>query len=493
MSNIRVRFAPSPTGFLHIGGARTALYNWLFARKMGGTFILRIEDTDEARSTEESVNAIFNGMRWLGLDWDEGPTKGGDCGPYFQMERLDLYKKYADQLINDGKAYHCYCSTEELEAMRSKATAEKRSPKYDGRCRQLSDAQKKEYEAQGRKPVVRLKAPHEGVTKFEDIVRGPVSFENALLDDLVLIKASGVPTYQFAVVIDDYEMTITHVLRGDDHLSNTPRQILVYEALGWGDFVKNLKFAHFSMILGADGARLSKRHGATAVEEYQKEGFLPQAMLNYLALLGWSTEESQQIFEKDELVQKFSLERCGKSAGVFDPAKLLWMNGEYIRKTNVEDLTKLAMPFIREAGLIPAGDVPEERMGFIKACVALEHEKVALLKEIPGKIDFLMNDEFVLDPQAVEKILKTAGIVTLAGELKERMAALTDFSAANLEKLFRDFAAEKNMKTSPIFHAVRVMTSGRAQGPSLFHYLELLGKEKSLTRLEKTRSSLVQK
>ncbi|OGR54674.1 MAG: glutamate--tRNA ligase [Elusimicrobia bacterium RIFCSPLOWO2_02_FULL_39_32] len=500
MDNIRVRFAPSPTGFLHIGGARTALFNWLFARKMKGTFILRIEDTDEVRSTEESVNAILRGMEWLGLDWDEGPDffkdptnkvqstarAKGDVGPYFQMSRLDLYKKYADQLMESGNAYHCYCAPEELEAMRTRAMLAKRPPKYDGRCRTLSQEKKDEFEKSGKKPVVRFKTPSQGITEFEDIVRGHVTFENALLDDFVLLKASGIPTYQFAVVIDDYLMKVTHVVRGDDHLSNTPRQILIFHGLGWSDFVKNLKFAHLSMILGPDGSRLSKRHGATSVEEYKNQGYLPEAVINYLSLLGWSTEDSQQLFEKEDLIQKFALERCGKSAAIFDPQKLLWMNGEYIRKSNVDDLTKKALPFIKEAGLIKDENFSKEEFEFVKACVRLEQEKIKLLSDVPKLIDFLVMDDFEYDVKAVEKVLKVPGAIGLLLGIKDKIAALPEFTAASIEKLCRDLATEKNIKTGAVFHPLRVATSGRTQGPSLFHYMEVLGKEKVLRRLEKT-------
>lgn len=502
MNDIRVRFAPSPTGFLHIGGARTALFNWLFARKMGGTFILRIEDTDEVRSTDDSINAIIHGLRWLNLDWDEGPQNSygsstlegdhkGSYGPYFQMKRLDLYKKYTDQLLAEGKAYHCYCTPEELEAMRHLATVAKRPPKYDGRCRNLTDSKKSEFESANRKSVVRFKMSSEGTTQFRDIVRGDLSFENSLLDDFVLIKSSGIPTYQFAVVIDDYLMKISHVIRGDDHLSNTPRQIALFQALGWEEFVQNLKFAHLSMILGSDGSRLSKRHGATSVEEYEKMGYLPEAMINYLTLLGWSTEDSQQIFEKGELIQKFSLDRCGKSSAIFDPQKLIWMNGEYIRKMSSAELTVRALPFLADSGLIQQEkDLSIERSDYIDSCIKLEQEKIKLLTDTPKLLDFLLKDELQFDEKSVEKVLKRTGMVDLLMELYERVKSLEEFTASTTEKMARDFAAEKGLKTSEVFHPFRVATSGRTQGPSLFHYLEVLGKEKVLERIEKARSLL---
>ncbi len=497
--NIRVRFAPSPTGFLHIGGARTALFNWLFARRHGGTFILRIEDTDEVRSTEDSVQAILRGLTWLGLDWDEGPSLKskddvrGSYGPYYQMQRLDLYKKYADQLLNEGKAYRCYCTPEELEAMRTRAMLAKRPPKYDGRCRTITEAQRKEKEAAGFKAVVRFKTPVEGATQFDDIVRGHVVFENALLDDFVLLKASGVPTYQFAVVVDDYLMKITHVIRGDDHLSNTPRQILIMEGLGWGDFAKGLKFAHLSMILGPDGTRLSKRHGATSVEEYERQGFFAEAMMNYLALLGWSTEDSQQIFTREDMISKFELERCGKSPSIFDPTKLLWMNGEYIRHTSPDDFLKRALPFIKEAGLManePGGELSPERFAYFKACVGLEQEKAKLLTDVPKLIDFLVKDDYPMDEKSVEKVLKAPGAIGLLMEIRQRLAEQADFSAAAIEQFCKNFAAEKGVKNGAVYHPVRVATSGRQQGPSLFHYLEVLGKPKVLARIQKTCDAL---
>jgi glutamyl-tRNA synthetase len=370
--------------------------------------------------------------------------------------------------------------------MRTRAMLAKRPPKYDGRCRNLTEAQIKEQEAKGRKPVVRFKTPTEGITQFEDIVRGHVTFENSLLDDFVILKTSGIPTYQFAVVVDDYLMQFTHVLRGDYHLSNTPSQTLIFEALGWGDFVRNLKFAHLSMILGPDGTRLSKRHGATSIEEYQKQGYLPEALVNYLALLGWSTEDSQQLFKIDDLIQKFSPARCGKSAAIFDPAKLLWMNGEYIRSLSKPELAKRSLPFLKEAGLISSDTLTP----YLESCVALEQKKIQLITVVPSQVDFLIKDNFVFDPTAVEKVLKEPGILELLREISERMKKLSEFTATSTEKLCRDFAAEKGIKAGAVFHPVRVATSGRTQGPSLFHYLEVLGQAKSLKRIAQTFAAL---
>ncbi len=516
--SIRVRFAPSPTGYLHLGGARTALFNWLFARKKHGKFILRIEDTDEVRSTDEAVLAIIRGLRWLGMDWDEGPKiivrprpplpplteeapesrerlrevieELGEHKPYFQMQRLKLYKKYAEKLVQSGKAYRCYCLPEELEEMRKKALQEKRPPKYDGRCRNLTAKDEKRYIEEGRKPVVRFKTPQEGVTEFEDIVKRKVTFQNNLLDDFVMLKSSGSPTYNFAVVVDDHEMEITHVIRGDDHISNTPRQILLYEALGW----EKPQFAHVPMILGSDGARLSKRHGATSLEYYENEGYLPEAMVNYLALLGWATEDSQQIFDIEELKEKFSLERCAKSAAIFDLQKLLWMNGEYIRKMKPDELTFKAFPFIAdEKEKLVQGKKYEEieesvRMALTKS-ISLEQEKIKLLKDIPYLIRYMLKEDLEdkdYEEEAKEKVLKVSGVKQILSDCRNRLARLEDFSEEKIEKEVRNYTNESGKKTSEVFHPIRVAVSGRTRGPGLFALLSFLGKERVLKRIDYT-------
>lgn len=477
----RVRFAPSPTGHLHIGGARTALFNYLFAKKYKGTFILRIEDTDELRSTGDSVKSIYESMRWLGLAWDEGAmpdgTEKGAHGPYVQSvrEAQGIYKKYADQLLKEGKAYHCYCTTAELDEMRKKAQLEKRPPKYEGTCRHLSAAQIKDLEAQGRKPVVRFRMPDEGHTGWTDLIHKEVKFENKLLYDFIMMKASGYPTYNFACVIDDHLMEITHVIRGDDHISNTPLQLCIYSALGWA----LPEFAHLSMILGPDGTRLSKRHGATSVGEYSKQGYLPETMKNYLALLGWATTDSQQIFHKGELEDKFDLKGCQKSPAIFDPVKLGWMNGEYIRVLTKDELLALALPHIKEAGLdTSSGTVP------LADIVALEQEKYKLLGEIPALVEFFFKDP-VYNPEAVEKTLKKPEIPQILKGIKASYAALSEFKEAAIEAATRAYAKENNFKAGQVFHPVRVALSGRADGPTLFRMIEYLGKAESLKRLDK--------
>ena len=334
MGQVILRFAPSPTGFLHIGGARTALFNWLLARNQGGKFILRIEDTDQVRSTKESIDAILDSMTWLGLDWDEGPI--------YQTDRLSIYREHVDRLLREGKAYPCYCTPEELEERRQLALKEKRKPKYDGHCRNLRGP------IPGRTPAIRFQAPQAGKTVLHDLIKGTIEFDNLEMDDLVILRSDGWPTYNFSAVIDDATMGITHVIRGDDHVNNTPRQILLYQALGY----PLPQFAHVPMILGADKARLSKRHGATSVMAYKEMGYLPQALVNYLVRLGWSYGD-QEVFTKEELIQKFSLENVGKSAAVFNAEKLLWLSGVYIRQEKAETLAELLLPFLQARGLIP--------------------------------------------------------------------------------------------------------------------------------------------
>ncbi|MDR2399368.1 MAG: glutamate--tRNA ligase [Endomicrobium sp.] len=489
MKEVRVRFAPSPTGDLHIGGVRTALFNWLFAKNKGGKFILRIEDTDEARSTEASIQVILDAMKWLQLDWNEGPgNELSKYAPYYQMKRKErgIYQKYLDDLITKGLAYLCYCTSEEVDEIRKKAQANKLPPKYDGRCRHLTTEQRLQKEKEGRKAVIRFKMPDTGVTVLDDLIRGRVEFDNSLLDDLVIMKASGVPTYNFACVIDDYLMDITHVLRGDDHIPNTPRQIQIYNALGW----KTPEFAHMAMILGSDGARLSKRHGHTSVLEYRKEGYLQEALINYLALLGWSTEDSQQIFTIEELVEKFSTGRCGSSPSIFDPEKLLWLNGEKIRSKSVEQIYELFVDWLEYTDNEKIIDDWDKDL--LKKAIALEHDKIKLLKDIPYLVDFFFVREVVYNDEAVKKVLlsekskDTAKIVLI--ESAERLKNQQDFSSDALEKYARDLTTEKGIKTGQVFHPIRVAISGRTQGPSLFHMMELMGKDEVVKRINATVS-----
>ncbi|MEA3307238.1 MAG: glutamate--tRNA ligase, partial [Elusimicrobiota bacterium] len=480
----RVRFAPSPTGHLHVGGARTALFNYLFAKKTGGTFVLRIEDTDELRSTEESTKSIFQSMKWLGLKWDEGSmfdlSEKGEFGPYTQSvrESQGIYKKYAQQLLKEGKAYYCYCSNEELDARRKQAQLEKRQLKYDGRCRHLSAEQIEEFKKEGRKPVIRFKMPNEGQTVFEDLIHKQLKFENDLLYDFVMIKASGYPTYNFACVIDDHFMEMTHIIRGDDHISNTPMQLNVYKALNWAP----PQYAHLSMILGSDGTRLSKRHGATSIEEYEKQGFLPETMKNYLALLGWGTSDSRDIFKKGELEEKFDLNGCQKSAASFDPVKLTWMNGEYIRQLSKEDLFAAAEPYLKDFGLNLDKANP---MHF--DIVGLEQEKYKLLTDVGNMVYFFFQD-VKYDEEAIDKVLKAPDIDKILCGVKKTYAEISEFNDAVLEVKTREFAKANGFKNGQVFHPVRVSVSGKTKGPTLFKMIEYLGKEEVIKRIDKTLS-----
>ncbi|MBI5166870.1 MAG: glutamate--tRNA ligase, partial [candidate division NC10 bacterium] len=401
MRGVRVRFAPSPTGYLHVGGARTALYNWLFARHHKGTFILRIEDTDVERSTEEAAGAIVEGMTWLGLEWDEGP--------YRQAERLKLYQKYARELVEAGRAYYCYCTPEELEARRKTALAEGRSPKYDGRCRDLRERDKT------RPHAIRLRLPQVGRTVVHDLIHGDVVFENAELDDFILLRSDGFPTYNFACVVDDSLMGITHVIRGDDHLSNTPRQVLLYQALGFSP----PQFAHLPMILGPDRTRLSKRHGATSVQAYKEIGYLPEALVNYLARLGWSHGD-QEVFSREELIQYFSLEKVGKTPAVFDPAKLEWLNGHYLRSAEPARLADLLPSFWEEGGVGRGGELARRDKSWLQGVARLFQERAKTLSELAYSTRFLFAEKIQYEGEAASKFLTMANLSHLE-ELHTRL------------------------------------------------------------------------
>jgi len=478
---VRVRFAPSPTGELHIGGVRTALFNWLFARHEGGKFILRIEDTDIVRSRENFTSSIIENLKWLGLEWDEGPEIGGEYGPYFQSQRLPLYKKYATILLEEGKAYSCYCSAEELEARKKEMQRAGKPPVYNGRCRSLSGKEKRRLEEAGKKPVIRFKVTREGELKVKDLLRGEVKFDSKILGDFIILKSDGTPTFNFANVIDDSLMKITHVIRGDDHLSNTPRQLLIYEALGWAAPL----YAHIPMILGKDGGKLSKRHGATSVTHYREKGFLPWALVNYLVLLGWSTPDSQQFFTREELIEKFSLERVNKSPAVFDPQKLEWMNAEYIRKLNKEELTELLIPYLRKRGW-----VGEKVNGLIYQKILriteLEQDRLRVLSDIGDLVDFFFEKDFPYDPRAVKKRLKEDYVFPLLERIKTEVEKMNSLKEESLENVLRRLAKVFSLSTSKVFHSLRVALTGRMRGPGLFELAAVLGKEEVIRRINRT-------
>ena len=475
ISKMRLRFAPSPTGYLHIGNVRTALFNYLLAKKHRGKFILRIEDTDIARSEQEFEKGIIEDLHWLGIDWDEGPEKGGDFGPYRQSERLKIYDEFAQRLLKENKVYYCYCTKEELDQRNKELLARKENPRYDNRCRNLTDEQKEKYIEEGRKPVIRFKIP-EKIIEIDDLIRGKVSFDTGLMGDFIIMKSDGTPAFNFAVVVDDILMKITTVIRGEDHLSNTPRHIMLFEAFN----NKIPEFAHMAMTLGPDGSRLSKRHGATSVREHRKIGILPEALFNYLALLGWGTKESQEIFTKEELIQEFSLERCKEGAAIFDSTKLTWMNGLYIRKKKPEELVELILPYLKEKNL--NGD-----KNYLTKIIALERERIKKLSEVPDLIQYFLTEEIKFDAQASE-ILKKPGVKEILISLREELENLSDFSVDSLETTIRDWTKKNNLKTKDVFHPLRAAISGRTIGPGLFEMMEVLGRERVLRRLREVEA-----
>ncbi len=478
--NVRVRFAPAPTGHLHVGGARTALYNWLFARKHGGAFILRIEDTDQIRSTEESLRVIIHSLRWLGLDWDEGPDVGGDFGPYFQMQRLHFYRAAAERLLEEGEAYLCYCSPEELRERRKEAMARGETPGYDRRCRYLSPKEKAALEAEGRKPAIRFAMPLEGETVVHDLIRGEVHFANEQLDDLVIMRAEGFPTYNFACVVDDLLMRISHVIRADEHLANTPRQIRMYEALGHTP----PQFAHVSMILGEDRTKLSKRHGATSVAEYCDAGYLPEAMVNFLALLGWAYDDKTEFFTREELIERFSLEKVNPAPSVFTQGKLDWMNGVYIRHLAPSDLAERLMPFLTGGGL-------EADMETVRRLVPLIQERIKVLSEAVDLVDFFFKEDIVCEPQLlIGKKLTAKESYAALKETRRALAALPSFDEERVEKVLRKEAEDLGLKVGQLFTIIRIAVTGKPVAPPLFGTLTILGRERTLQRIDQALEHL---
>ncbi|MDN5347372.1 MAG: glutamyl-tRNA synthetase [Clostridia bacterium] len=472
MNSIRVRFAPSPTGSLHIGGARTALFNWLFARRNEGRFILRIDDTDLERSTEKSYHEILDALRWLGLEWDEGP--------YLQSQRLERYRRAALELLNSGRAYLCYCTPEELAARRKAAQASGRAPMYDRRCRYLTPEERSRLEDEGRQPAIRLAIPDSGTTVVRDLIRGEVSFENSTIDDFIIMKSNGIPTYNFATVIDDYDMQITHVIRAEEHLSNTPKQILVFEALGY----ELPYFAHVPMILAPDRSKLSKRHGATSVEEYRDAGYLPEAIINYLALLGWSPEGEEEILPLEKIISSFSLEKVSKNAAIYDIKKLTWMNGHYLRETDLDRITEMAIPFLQKKGFIAEPLAPES-YAYVRRVVGVVRDRVKTLEEIADAASYFFQEITSYEEKGINKYFTRPDVADLLERCRERLAEVEEFSAQNTEAAYRALSEELGVPTGQLFHPTRLAVSGRTMGPGLFDILEILGKERVLERLKK--------
>jgi len=482
-SEIRVRFAPSPTGYPHLGNIRTALFNWLFARHHGGKFILRIEDTDVARTVEGAVENIIDSLKWLGLDWDEGP--------YFQSQRLPLYQETAHKLVDQGHAYLCYCSPQRLAEMRQEQMRRKQPPKYDRHCRELTAQQRAQLEASGITPVVRFKTPLRGETSLHDLIRAKVTFQNDTLDDFILIKSDGYPTYHLANVVDDHLMAISHVLRADEWLSSTPRHILLYQALDW----QPPQFAHLPMILGPDRAKLSKRHGATNIIEYQSQGLLPEAMINFLSLLGWALDDKTELLSREELIKHFTLERVGKTAAIFNKDKLDWMNGVYLRQLTPEQFASQAAPFLQRD--LPSSVKRPLDNNYISTIMPLIQERARTLGDVPHLTDFFFLDELEYDQGLLTKSFLVSPIFANRTETEmdtatkaietslERLKPLETWNAVSVENILRPLATELGLTTSKFFGLLRVAITGRTASPPLFQTMAALGKERCLKRLNK--------
>ncbi|HEY7475185.1 MAG TPA: glutamate--tRNA ligase [Vicinamibacterales bacterium] len=474
----RLRFAPSPTGYLHVGGARTALFNWLYVRRHGGAFVLRIEDTDVERSSADMVTGILDSMRWLGLDWDEGPDVGGPYAPYFQSERLEQYRAAANRLVASGHAYYCYCRPEDLKARRDAAQAGGSAWMYDRVCHRLSPDDIARREAAGEPRAIRFLVPP-GQTIFDDLVHGRIEFDRANIEDFVVLRSDGHPTYHLSVVVDDVEMKITDVVRGDDHISNTPKQILLYEAMG----AAIPRFAHVPLILGPDKKRLSKRHGATSVGEYEKQGYLSEAMVNFLALLGWSPGDDQEVFSRAELVERFSLEGISGGNAVFNPEKLDWFNQQHLMRLPAGEILSRLRQDLEAAGLWPYVSDPANRACVEKA-VDLVKPRARKLADLVPQLRPFLNAHVERDPAAVAKHLASPDLPPHLTAWRQRLEHVQPFDAATLESSLRALAEERGVKPGMLIHATRVAVTGQAVSPGIFEVLELVGRERVLSRLD---------
>jgi len=479
---IRVRFAPSPTGPLHIGGARSALFNYLWARKNKGTFIVRSEDTDLGRSSRESEHNILEALRWLNIQWDEGIEVGGEHGPYRQTDRLALYRDYTDKLLNSGHAYYCYCTEEELEQERQALIAKGETPRYLGKCRHLTSEQRAAYETEARKPVVRFRVPEGQAIHINDQVRGDVVFESDGIGDYVIVKSDGIPTYNFAVVVDDTTMNITHVIRGEEHLSNTPRQVLIYQALG----LSVPEFAHISLILNTEGGKMSKRDGDTAVMDYQKKGYLPEAIVNFIALLGWAPSGEEEFYTLNELAEVFSLDRVSKSPAVFDVQKLNYINAHYIKKVPPERLAELALPHVQEMGILPLGERSGEQQQWFIGFIEAISEKIAYLAEVKDYIHYF-HGEVPLEPEGEAlEVLRGEQVPIVLALFRDKVQEVELLSSAAVKVLLKQMTKELKLGGKLVYMPVRVALTGQMHGPELYDVIPLLGRENVLKRLEVT-------
>ncbi len=486
MSKVRVRYAPSPTGYLHIGNARSALFNYLFARHYDGDFIIRIEDTDKARHVDEGEASQLNYLKWLGIDWDESVDVGGDYGPYRQSERSHIYKPYIDKLLEEDKAYRCYMTAEELEAEREEQLKNGQQPKYSGKHAHLTKEEEEAFIAEGREPSIRIRVPKDKTYTFNDMVKGDVSFDSNGIGDWVIVKKDGTPTYNFAVVIDDHEMDITHVLRGDDHISNTPRQLMVYEALGF----EAPEFGHMTLIVNEERKKLSKRDSGILqfIEDYEALGYLPEALFNFIALLGWTPGGEEEIFSKDEFIELFTEDRLSKSPAFFDKTKLAWVNNQYMKQKDTEAVFELALPFLVKEGVV-SENASEEELDWAKRLVALYQPQMSYAAEIVELSEQFFKTEVTYDEDA-KAVLAEEQVPELMDALKETFNNLEDFKADNIKKAIKEVQKATGIKGKKLFMPIRVATTGETKGPELPNALELLGKDTVLARIENVIRSL---
>lgn len=482
--SLRVRFAPSPTGHLHLGGARTALFNYLLAKKLGGKFIIRIEDTDQTRNIEKADLRFLENLRWLGLDWDEGPDMGGEYGPYRCMERLDIYQKYVDQLLAEGKAYTCYCTEEELQMERKESLKHNPMPKYRGHCRHLTPIQRRIFEQEGRAKTVRFYVPEKQTIQFNDQIRGDMKFESDEIGDFIIIKSDGIPTYNFAVAVDDHLMEITHVIRGEEHISNSPRQILIYEAFGW----ERPQFGHLPLILKPSGKKLSKRDESIVqfIEQYRNLGFLPEAMNNFLALLGWSPGGEKEFFTHEELIETFSLDRIQKSGAIFDKAKLDWMNNYYMKQANPQRIIDLAIPILQQKGLMD--DTVD--VNWIAELISLYQDRMSHVGELAKLAESLLKPEYKDDAAL---LLKEDQVRVIVVSFLNQVKDIHDWNSENIAALIKKMHKETGLKVRSLYLAIRAAVLGETQGPDLNHCLLLVGKEQVILRLDRLIDALSSK
>jgi len=480
-AEIRVRYAPSPTGHLHIGNARTALFNYLFARHLGGKLIIRIEDTDVKRNVAGGEESQLKYLKWLGVTWDESVDIGGSYGPYRQTERLDIYKKYWQELMDKGLAYRCYCTEEELEKEREEQVARNETPRYSGKHRNLTDEQIAAFEAEGRVPSIRFKVPENRTYTFHDMVKGTITFDTAEMGDFVIVKKDGIPTYNFAVVIDDYLMKISHVLRGEDHVSNTPRQLMIYEALGW----EAPQFAHMTLIVNEHKKKLSKRDESIIqfIEQYDDLGYLPETLFNFIALLGWSPEGEQEIFTREELIEVFDAARLSKSPAVFDTQKLAWMNNEYIKAASVERIVELCLPHLQKAGLV-AAQLNEEQHAWVRDLVALHQDKLRSASEIVEHTALFFAEDIQDEVEATEVLAEETVPTVLAAFLAELQQEGAEFTVDGIKNMIKAVQKATGFKGKALFMPIRAAITGQTHGPDLNQSLYLLGKEKVIARLQ---------